>query len=443
MCFCLNSSNMYSRDEFLYQKISAGIPALKFDIPPEYKDIDLKEGRNGLLYSPYAPGHSLLSVPFTYLSKNWKNKLFGSKIYTSFVTAVILILITFQISKNFFSIHSAAAFVFSCYYSTMLGVYSKTFFSELSAALFFLLIFFEYKADCNNLNAEKEYKTGKAVKYGLYIAFLILIKTVNILFLPLFGIYYYNLLKKQPRKILICSLVILLAFAAIAAGITGFYNYYRFGDFFESGYMKTHPSGTAHGFITPFHIGFYGLLFSAGKSVFLYCPLLILFFFIRKKLPENFKSPYSFAATIFFFHIILFSKWLYWAGGITVWGPRFLVPAILPMLFCVMFAYNSISLKWKIIFWDLLIIGIMFNIAALIFDYRLFIPCTDWDNELRLYFYPHESPIVRGLQYIMPGAIKNARHDVIFAGILIIVPLTLVYFIAQALLEKAEQIQKE
>jgi len=97
-----------------------------------------------------------------------------------------------------------------------------------------------------------------------------------------------------------------------------FYNYVRFADPLETGYEK---------FNGKFVVGFFGLLFSPGKSLFLFNPLTLfgcLGFMLL--LREQRKIAILFGWLIIS-HLLLFSSWWSWQGGMS-WGPRLMLVVI-------------------------------------------------------------------------------------------------------------------
>ena len=112
----------------------------------------------------------------------------------------------------------------------------------------------------------------------------------------------------------------LLASIAILV-LVGTYNYVRFEDPMTTGYEK---------FNGRFWLGFFGLLFSPGKSIFLFNPLAIFgclaFTFLLR---EQRKTAFLFGWLIIS-HLILFSFWHSWQGGMS-WGPRLML-VIMPFL---------------------------------------------------------------------------------------------------------------
>ena len=102
-------------------------------------------------------------------------------------------------------------------------------------------------------------------------------------------------------------------------------NYARYGSFRDLGY------GT-EAFNNPMMVGMYGILFSAGKSVFLFSPPLVLGFlgFGRfLKADRGCRDGWFFLA-VFLCELFLYSKWWDWSGDDS-WGCRFMIPGVMLM----------------------------------------------------------------------------------------------------------------
>jgi hypothetical protein len=112
------------------------------------------------------------------------------------------------------------------------------------------------------------------------------------------------------------------------------YQFYRFGSFFNT-YMsltaremlQRDPTLSAnYPFETPFHIGFFGALFSPEKSIFLFDPLLILVILLAAMAWKRF-SPDVKAYTITFSLLLLayisfYARYTVWSGN-SAWGDRY------------------------------------------------------------------------------------------------------------------------
>ena len=220
--------------------------------------------------------------------------------------------------------------------ATMTWPYAKYFFTEplngffLLLCLYQLLVFKRTRAPARLLGA------GTALALGAANAPMLLATAA-----PLFGAYLAWLLWPRPGglctgwgRALGLGLLFVLPLAAALAFILGF-NAYRFGSPFTTGYegdrgFVTVVQDGKPGFSLPWWVGLYGLLFSAGKSLFLYNPPVILALlglgpFLARRRPEALLSLGLVLAWLAFY-----CRWWAWHGDIC-WGPRYLVP-VLPLI---------------------------------------------------------------------------------------------------------------
>ncbi|MGL4650145.1 MAG: hypothetical protein ACRC1H_12100, partial [Caldilineaceae bacterium] len=99
------------------------------------------------------------------------------------------------------------------------------------------------------------------------------------------------------------------------------YNAVRFGNPFDTGYHFD----SGEGFTTPIWEGFWGLIFSPYRSVFLHTPLLIASLFAFVPFARRHRLEAAVVGTLSVALVALYSMWWMWWGGYA-WGPRFLVP---------------------------------------------------------------------------------------------------------------------
>jgi len=117
------------------------------------------------------------------------------------------------------------------------------------------------------------------------------------------------------------------------------YQFYRFGSFFNT-YMSviaretmqrnpTLPSG--YPFETPFHVGFFGALFSPEKSIFLFDPLLFLMVLLAVLAWRRFSpvvKAYVIAASLLLLaYICFYARYTVWSGN-SAWGDRYVSTAV-------------------------------------------------------------------------------------------------------------------
>lgn len=103
-----------------------------------------------------------------------------------------------------------------------------------------------------------------------------------------------------------------------------YFNLIRFGSLSETGYNQEIL------FEAPW-VGAFGLLFSPGRGLFIYAPLMLLLFFGIRPAWRRLPRPYFLLiAAMCLFYWLFYGSWYAW-GGTWGWGPRFLMP-ILPLL---------------------------------------------------------------------------------------------------------------
>jgi hypothetical protein len=100
----------------------------------------------------------------------------------------------------------------------------------------------------------------RVYKSSALLALSILFRPTTLLATPFIG----NAVRRKPRAAILCGIV-------VSAGLLGLalYNYARFGTPLNSGY----PSGNLS---VPMFTGLFVLIFSPGRSIFVYSPILLL-----------------------------------------------------------------------------------------------------------------------------------------------------------------------
>lgn len=116
------------------------------------------------------------------------------------------------------------------------------------------------------------------------------------------------------------------------------YQYYRFGSFFNT-YMQVYAREqkmlnpalpAAFPFETPFHVGFFGALFSPEKSIFLFDPLLaltaIVALLLWKRFSPEIKAYLIASVALLLTYIIFYATFTDWSGDFA-WGDRYVSTA--------------------------------------------------------------------------------------------------------------------
>jgi hypothetical protein len=120
------------------------------------------------------------------------------------------------------------------------------------------------------------------------------------------------------------------AFACAIIAVVPLYNWARFGSPWETGYSAFY---TEYGgvFATPLLTGLVGHLFSPGKSVFLFVPILVAspLALLCREVRERIRPLAGLLAVTLGLHLIIYSKTTFW-GGEPAWGTRYHV-SIMPL----------------------------------------------------------------------------------------------------------------
>ncbi|MFZ1720916.1 MAG: hypothetical protein WAU07_00230, partial [Microgenomates group bacterium] len=176
---------------------------------------------------------------------------------------------------------------------------------------------------------------------GVWFGLVVISYNPTFLFtLPALGVYYLILLRESAYLNKVSQFLKDLfwaGFGFLPLGIAyWWFNWIRFGGVGEAGYN----GGVAQGLsFPPIYViieGFWGLLFSPGKSIFLHSPLLLVllvfWFKIPKRiLPELWAALVMFGVYLWFIGTLLGGPdYLVWHGE-SSWGPRYMLP-VLPLL---------------------------------------------------------------------------------------------------------------
>ncbi len=297
-------------------------------------------------FAPYGIGLSLVAVPFYLLGVGASN-LFpamyseqvgsaGLTVYVLLLTNLVLtvasIYLFYRLLKRL-NFTTGPALASSALYGlgTMAWHYARTFLSE-PLVTFCLL---------TALLCSLKYRQAANWKWTFLIGFMLGLAVAtrinNLIVLPFYALYLVwawwereDRLKGglvwQSLKRALRDGVCFGAGIGFWLLIINWYNLARYSSAITTGYTLDSNS-----FDTPLWTGLYGQLFSTGKSIFLYNPVLILGLL---GLPFALKRHRSFSLLclgIIAAYLTLYGTWLRngWLGG-GVWGLRFLVP-LLPL----------------------------------------------------------------------------------------------------------------
>ncbi|MHB9092844.1 MAG: ArnT family glycosyltransferase, partial [Chloroflexota bacterium] len=255
---------------------------------------------------------------------------------------------------------------------------------------------------------------GWAIAAGLCFGVGVLNKAANAAFAPAFVLYL--LLAGGPESAWRQRLVWrpgwwrALGFL-VPVGIAGlafvYYNWARFGVPLQTGY------GTNEGFNVPIYEGLAGLLFSPGKSAFIYFPLLLLLFFWTPVFLRRRRAEGLFFLALVVGHVLLYATWWIWWGGWN-WGVRFLVPA---WSFAVLLLAEGLrglrrprgfAVGQGVAFVALAVVSFAVQALGVAVDHTVYLasllPLSQDPDRLTL-TDPSRQPVLNQLRYLNPGSL--------------------------------------
>jgi len=284
-------------------------------------------GPDGNYYSKKGAAQSLVAAPLYWLGLHLPSvglvriTMLTNGLITALTGAVVFLLL---IELGFFIPESAAvSLLFGL--GTMAWPYARTFFSEPLAALTLLFSFYLLARlrRCPSL-------VGAALA-GLALGSACSARIPNVFVAPAYLGYLMYQTRDLPqqgtkRRLLVAFALTLAASLILIAA----YNAARFGNPLDAGY-------TAQERFTAFlPRSLAGFLFSPGKSLFVYSPVLLLALFGIRAFWRRFPAETLLISWVAAVHLVVYGLWFMWWGGWS-WGPRFLAPLIpfliLPLAF--------------------------------------------------------------------------------------------------------------
>jgi 4-amino-4-deoxy-L-arabinose transferase-like glycosyltransferase len=293
----------------------------------ERLDVSVPEGlrgADGRDYSWFGIGSALLAIPFYIIGKligvpaiaiSIMNQLFGA--------ATIVLVFLFSSSLGY---SRRASLLVAIFYGlgTMAWSLAKQPFDNTIETFF--VLFSVYSMHLYVIHRRISHILLSAISLG--IAFIA--RATSILVIPpLFILTVLYQVKKTDLKVITRNLFRDISLFSLAffpfLGFSLWYNYYRFGSIFETGYQLIAAHTGIHLFTgTSLLRGLSGFLISPGKGFFYYSPIAILFFFSIKSFIKKHAEIGIPFILIMLSYLLFLSKYVYWHGDWT-WGPRYLL----------------------------------------------------------------------------------------------------------------------
>ena len=339
--------------------------------PISWDYFGLGPGKDNKRYSIFGPAESILAVPFLYVADYLKNN-------NIFLVDNDIIPLSFHVNNSgelagVYYLNNEKPPTFNGHYERFIVSFFNVFVGALSGVLFFYLILnltkstwisfyttfiysfgsliFSYTGSflseplCTlliiisflfiiNNETEGKSKNEKFRNYfysGLFLGLAITSHISAVLSIP----FYYMFLLGQESKVKIKTKHFVGALLHFTTGLVIFcslllyYNYARFGNIFETG-RSADPLAHYAIYTNPLP-GIFGLLFSAGKGVFIYSPIVFLSIYFWKPFHKRYPHLSTAIIGMILVRIFFLASRSDWHAGFAL-GPRYLL-IIIPFLF--------------------------------------------------------------------------------------------------------------
>jgi hypothetical protein len=292
---------------------------------------------NGRTYGGHEIGNTLFLLPTAFINVVLENSLskfvsqetieklqqfilsFQAGAYCA-LTATIF----FAILRNIFSITIVSSFIatLSLVFTTYYWTYSRNLYDGVLCTLLLTLSFFLLLKYRQSKNLWFVFSCFLCLGFAL-ITRISMVLGILVSFTYLFSIR--QSLATKFRELLVASLT-LIPFVLWQC----WYNYLRTGIFYKSA-VQLPIYAENNAMDGNIFVGLTGLLFSPGKSLFIYAPLLILSLVLFGKFYKEYRKEAIYILSLTILWFLLHSKLRSWYGA-WGWGPRHFI-TILPILF--------------------------------------------------------------------------------------------------------------
>jgi len=319
-------------------------------------------GLDGELYCRKGIATSLLSLPLAWMglvAPFW-GMVHTTLLFNALVTALTGLLVYLYVNRLGYP--ASASLVLSLVFglATLAWPYAKYFFSDPLAGLGLLgTAYFLLRYRDNG-------RTSDTLWAGTSLGLAVATRFANIITLPLFGLLLLAYIKGQGTRNKYLPPV--LAFAlplALTALLLGGYNYARYGDVLQTGYLPQEK------FSTPWLEGISGLLVSPGRGLFLYAPILLVSLPAIPAFVKRHRLEAALALLVSASYVLLYGRWFFWHAGYA-WGPRFLVPMVPFAVILMAPLVEKLSGKGWLAFAALCLVSVAIQILGLSVDFTLF-----------------------------------------------------------------------
>jgi hypothetical protein len=331
-------------------------------------------GPDGQTYSKNTWGEALLALPLVVAGDvaarvagfqgeraQWAAR-FVASFFNAVVAALLLAALYSSLRRLRVSAAASLAATVALGFTTPLWIYAKSFMAEPLEALG-LLLALTGAARAGAAHAPADQRSGeRTAALGAFLAI-----SAKLAVTPLALVCLAALGFRRPRAALV-------PLAGVGLALVGhaLYNVMRFGSALESGYGAQASVGA---FTTPLLVGVYGLLWSSGKGVAWFAPMVWLApwgiaAMVRsrnhseaaKRGDDARRAGWAIAAA-WGLALFVYGRFQHW-GGDGSWGPRYLVPVLPLAAIAVGFALDGASRARKRVAWALGCAGLIVTLGG-------------------------------------------------------------------------------
>jgi len=380
----------------MYYDQTLALPQEEF--PDDNIHLSLALGREGRSFSPTGLGYSLALIPAVAfedvvtrlagveplsafpLQSDWP-VLLGASLTNAVLGAGLVVVLYLLMRETGLPHRSAGWLSLVLVTASNLFAYTKHTFPHMMFVTFMTLSFYLVRRFARR--RRRRYLLAAALSYGL----VVISYNPTFLFpLPALAVYYLYLTRFRLGwdaawwRRAVADLGVAAVGVAPWLLLYAWFNHARFGGVASSGYGGYNLDSLAKTFLPPARVyveGFWGLLFSPGKSVFLFTPLLVLLIAFWHKVPAK---VYAEAAAL----VMLVAVYLYMIGtllggsdfpvwhGDSSWGPRYILPILPLALVIIAHIFQAMSRRQRLgLFLPLVVLGIWIELAGMLLPYQL------------------------------------------------------------------------
>jgi len=289
--------------------------------------------RFGRPESPYPPGQALVMLPWYVAGRFVGQHLPGLPPKVRDIVSDF-----FLTGESAFS--SALAVAFALYIFLQLGIAPKT--SLLAAGILALAtplaaysgwllseplaaaLFLGAAAVLFGVPQGMPISVSRARAAGALLGAAVWVRPTHVIMIPIFVV---ALLLREREKGWSAASALAVG-AGVGVALLLWRNNYLHGGLFDFGYPSAAEGGKAlNTFETPLTTGLLGFLVSPGKSIFLFCPPVLLALAGLPRLWRRDRGLAFVAAVAPVVYLLFFATYTQWEGGYC-YGPRYLVPAL-------------------------------------------------------------------------------------------------------------------